>query len=214
MINLNDSLFIAKGSHRAIYRHPENDEKCLKVVIKGSLEQRRKNNKKWYKRLRKLSTFDETYKDLQAYQKLGADKEKLKHIPRFYGMVETSFGSAMFLDLIINEDGTPARSLASHLESGEDRGKLREALVELGKYLIDHAIAVRDFSIHDVMARESLDGEIKLFIVDGLGGSEFIPLSKIPHFARHKAIRRANRFFGKIMQDYPKLNLPNMDQKS
>jgi len=207
MIDLDNSLFIAEGSHRAIYRHPEKNDKCLKIVKAGSLEKRRKNNKKWYKRLRKLSAFDETHKDLQAYRKFGADEEKLKHIPRFYGMVETSLGPAMLLDLIVNEDGTPARPLASHLESGQNRSKLREALIGLGEYLVSLAIVVRDFSIGDVMVRENLNGEIKLFIVDGLGGSEFIPLSKIPFFARRKAIRRVHRFFGKIMQNYPELEL-------
>lgn len=207
MITLNDSLFIGEGSHRAAYRHPEDDRKCLKIVKEGSLEKRRKNNKKWYKRMRKLSSFDETHKDLQAYRQFGSDEEKLKHIPHFYGMVETSLGPGMLLDLIMNENGTPARTLANHLESGENRNRLTEALNALGKHLIMFSIAVRDFSIGDIRVREGLDGSLTLFIVDGLGGSEFIPLSKIPFFARLKATRRVDRFFGKIMQNYPDLEL-------
>ena len=207
MIELNDSLFIAEGSHRAIYHHPEDDGKCLKIVKKGSLEKRRKRNKKWYKRMRKLSTFDETRKDLQAYRRFGANEKFMRHIPRFYGMVETSLGPAMLLDLVTNEDGTPARALANHLDSGQNRIKLKDALLELGKHLVAQAIVVRDFSVGDVMVREGLDGSITLFIVDGLGGSELIPLSKIPVFARLKASRRVDRFFGKIMKRYPNLDL-------
>ena len=207
MIELNDSLFIAEGSHRATYRHPGDDGKCLKIVKAGCLEKRRKKNKKWYKRMRKLSSFDETHKDLQAYRQFGSDEEKLKHIPHFYGMVETSLGSAMLLDLIVNEDGTPAQPLARHLESGQNRRQLTEALIALGKHLISCSIVVRDFSIGDVMVRENPNGELLLFIVDGLGGSEFIPLSKIPFFAQRKATRRVHRFFEKTMKRYPDLEL-------
>ena len=207
MITLNDSLFIGEGSHRAAYRHPEDDHKCLKIVKEGSLEKRRKNNKKWYKRMRKLSSFDETHKEIKAYREFGADAEKLKHIPHFYGMVETSLGSAMLLDLIVNEDGTPAQKLLSHLESGQNRKQLTRALIALGRNLIKFSIVVRDFSTGDIRVREGRDGSFSLFIVDGLGGSEFIPLSIIPFFARRKAARRVHRFFEKIMKKYPDLDL-------
>lgn len=208
MIELNDSLFIAEGSHRAIYRHPDDESKCLKIVKEGSLEKRRKNNSKWYKRLRKLSSFDETQKDLQAYRKLGSNEEMLRHIPHFYGMVETNLGPAMLLDLISNENGSPARSLADHLESGKDRDKLTKALISLGEHLITSAIVVRDFSSHDIMVRESMDKELKLFVVDGLGGAELVPISIFPFFARLKAARRIRRFFEKTMRNFPGLALP------
>ena len=207
MITLNDSLFIGEGSHRAAYRHPEDDRKCLKIVKEGSLEKRRKNNKKWYKRMRKLSSFDETHKEIKAYRKFGTDEEKLKHIPHFYGMVETSMGSAMLLDLVLNEDGSVAHTLSSHLESGGNRIQLTEALNALGEYLLTFSIAVRDLSAGDIRASENPEGKLTLFIVDGLGGSEFIPLSIIPFFARRKAARRVHRFFEKIMKQYPDLNL-------
>ena len=208
MIDLNDSLFIAEGSHRATYRHPSDETRCLKVVKEGSLEKRRKNNRKWYKRLRKLSSFDETHKDLQAYRQFKDNEEKLKHIPRFYGMAETSLGSAMLLELISNEDGTPARSLARRLESGENRDELREALIVLGTHLIKHAIVVRDFSMGDVLVRENRDGKLKLYVIDGLGGTELIPISKVPFFAQLKATRKVQRFYEKVMQGYPGLALP------
>jgi hypothetical protein len=207
MINLNDSLFIAEGSHRAIYRHPDDSGKCLKIVKKGSLEKRRKKNKKWYKRLRRLSSFDETHKDIQAYRQFGSDTDKLKHIPRFYGMVETSLGSAMLLDLITNEDGSPSKTLAYYLKSGENRPLLEQALFILGEDLIASSVIVRDFSAGDVMVRKNLDGSFMLFIVDGLGGSELIPISKIPFFARRKAARRVDRFFAKLMRQYPGIRL-------
>ena len=208
MIKLNNSLFLGEGSHRATYRHPDDKKKCLKIVKAGSLEKRRKNNSKWYKRLRKLSSFDETHKDLQAYRQFKDNEEKLKHIPRFYGMVETSLGSAMLLDLIINEDGSPALSLADHLKSGKNRDELREALIVLGTHLIKRAIVVRDFSMGDLLVRENRDGNLKLYVIDGLGGTELIPFSKVPFFARLKATRKVQRFYGKVTQSYPDLALP------
>ena len=205
-IPLEPSLFIAEGSHRAIYHHPEQADKCLKIVKAGSLEKRRQRNKKWYKRLRKLSSFDETKKDLQAYRQFRKRNTDLSHIPRFHGMVKTSLGPAMLLDLVTNEDGTPARSLASHLESTE-KVRIAAALTALAAYLMESAIVVRDFSIYDVMVREGRDGSLKLFIIDGLGGKELIPLSSIRYFARLKAERRVRRFYSKILAHHPDLSL-------
>ncbi len=208
MIELNQSLFIGEGSHRATYQHPADPGKCLKVVKPGTLEHRKRTNKKWYKRLRKLSAFDETHKDVQAYKQFGSDPEKLRHIPLFYGMVETSRGSAMLLDRIINEDGTAAQTLTNHLERGQKLDQLTEALLALRENLINTRISIRDFATNDVLVRQNQNGTFKLYIIDGFGGSEFIPLSVIPYFARKKAARRVNRFFHKIMQRYPELELP------
>lgn len=76
MINLNDNLFMGEGSHRAAYRHPDDESKCLKIVKEGSLGKRRRTKMKWYKRLRKLSSFDETHKDRQAYKAFGTNPKK------------------------------------------------------------------------------------------------------------------------------------------
>ncbi len=207
-IQIDEGLFLGEGSHRAAYRHPKDPGKCLKIVKPGTLEERRKKNKKWYKRLRKVEAFDETRKDLKAYMQLEGDEKKLSHIPRFHGMVETSMGPAMLLDLVINEDGTSAKPLINHLDAQGSKERIRNSLLELGRHLIDSAIIVRDFSIGDVMVSECMDGSLKLYVVDGLGASEFIPLSRIPYFAKRTAARRVDRFFGKIIRAYPEMDLP------
>lgn len=208
MIELNDTLFIAEGSHRATYRHPSDPHKCIKIVKSGALEERRKRNKKWYKRLRPLSAFDETQKEIKAYSYFGNDTRKLDHIPQFYGMIHTSLGPGMLLELIALENGTPAPKLVELLREKRHTNAIRDALITLANNLISSSTAVRDLSVHDMRVRKKPDGTLKLYIVDGLGGSELIPLSNIPLLARYKAIRRFNRFFRKIMQDYPELDLP------
>ena len=57
------------------------------------------------------------------------------------------------------------------------------------------------------MVREGRDGRLKLFIIDGLGGKELIPLSSIRYFARLKAERRVRRFYSKILAHHPDLSL-------
>lgn len=212
MIELNKYLFIAEGSHRAVYRHPDRPDRCLKVVKPGSLESRRRNNKKWYKRLRRLSSFDETHTELNAYRRLNSRKS-IRHIPLFHGMVETSMGQAMLLDFITNEDGSTARSVAQHAQSGLNKKELEQALQTLGHYLIESRLVVRDFNASDLMVKEHSNGHLTLYVVDGLGESELIPISKIPYFARKKATRRVLRFFGKVMRQYPELNLLPMSEK-
>jgi len=210
MIKLNNTYFLAEGSHRAVYRHPTDSTKCLKVVKPGSLEKRRQRNKKWYKRLRPLSSFDETHKEVKAYTMLKNQNKSIKHLPKFYGIVSTSKGPAMLLDLIMNTDGSPSHSLTTHLNKGEEVELLKEALSELKKYLITQAIIVRDFAASNIMVQKSGTGTLTLFIVDGLGTSELIPFSRIPFFARLKAKRRVDRFLEKLIRRYPALHLEDL----
>jgi hypothetical protein len=207
MIELDPSLLIGEGSHRATYRHPDDPALCLKVVKPGTLEIRRRNNRKWYKRLRPVESFDETDKDLKAYGRLKPDSDVFKHIPRFYRMVETSHGPAMLLERITNEDGSPSRPLKFYLEQTGSHAQLRSAILTLGNHLIACAFVIRDFHIKDVMVSERSDGTLRLYVVDGFGASELIPFSRIRYFARRTATRRVQRFYDKIMRHYPDITL-------
>ncbi|QBG46588.1 hypothetical protein EGM51_03945 [Verrucomicrobia bacterium S94] len=205
-IELDESLFISKGSHRETYRHPQDENMCLKVVIPGSLERRRSKNRKWYKRLRSLSKFDETNKELPAYQEIERQGIQMTHIPKFYGMVDTNRGRGMLLELIQNEDGTRARSLRDHLDQAKDINRYEKPLLELGQYLIESALVIRDFSVRDLLVKEFRDGHLKMYVVDGFGGHTMIPLNRIRIFAHAAARRRVRRFFRNIAQRYPGLS--------
>ncbi|MEI6891166.1 MAG: YrbL family protein [Pontiella sp.] len=207
MIELDENLLIGRGSHRETYRHPEKEGLCLKVLIPGKLELRRSRNKKWYKRLRRLSQFDETNKELEAYKRMGKLQIPMTHFPKFYGMVETSRGRGMLLDLIENEDGTAVRSLKQHLASAADCSIYTKPLEELAQYLMDNAVVIRDFSIGDLLVKEFGDGQLRVYVVDGFGGYTMIPLTRCRAFARLAVKRRVKRLFRVITNQYPTVSL-------
>ena len=50
MINLSDATPFAEGGNRKCYVHPNNPNRCLKVIHPGMLEKIKKN-KSWYQDL-------------------------------------------------------------------------------------------------------------------------------------------------------------------
>ena len=62
MINLNGITPFAEGGNRMCYVHPDNPNRCLKVIHPGLLE-KIKENKSWYKRFRSLESFDDNLRE-------------------------------------------------------------------------------------------------------------------------------------------------------
>ena len=66
MINLSDAAPFAEGGNRKCYVHPNNPNRCLKVVHPGLLQEIKKN-KPWYKRFRSIDSFDDNLREEKAY---------------------------------------------------------------------------------------------------------------------------------------------------
>ncbi len=193
MIEITSQEPIASGSHRSIYIHPHDENRILKITNFEILHRRRQNSK-WTKRLRSLKTFNETHKELKALQlwhkKYG--DAIFAHIPRFYGMVETSKGMAMELDFIHND--RKVTSLRAFIKQNGKTDAIRKAVDDLGRFIEKYSLIIRDFALENVAVKLQ-DGQPVLYIIDGYGVSELIPVSKIPFIARKKAVRRFQRFF-------------------
>ncbi len=184
---------ISSGSHRVIYAHPTDENRILKITNFETLRGRRATSK-WTKRIRPLATFDETNKELKAlrlwHKKYG--DAIYAHIPRFYGMVETSKGLAMELDFIHNEG--KVTSLRGFIKENGKTDAIRKAVDDLGRFITKYSLIIRDFALANV-AVKLVDGQPVLYIIDGYGSSELIPVSRIPMIARQKAKRRFRRFY-------------------
>ncbi len=193
MLEITSHEPIATGSHRSIYIHPHDENKILKITNLETLRARRQHSK-WTKRIRPLRTFDETHKELKAlrqwHKKYG--DSIYAHIPRFYGLVETSKGLAMELEFIHN-DGR-VMNLKAYINENGKTAAVKKAVDDLGRFIEKYSLIVRDFSLANV-AVKVVDGAPVLYVIDGYGTSELIPVSKIPIIARRKAKRRFQRFF-------------------
>ena len=86
MLHLEDSLVIGKGAHRVCYRHPLDQDKCIKVA----------NN----------ANDSAQALECKYYDKLLAENIDWKHLSRYYGAVATNLGNGHVYQLIKDFDGT------------------------------------------------------------------------------------------------------------
>ena len=116
MINLSDATPFAEGGNRKCYVHPNNPDRCLKVIHSGLLEKIIKN-KPWYKKLRSKNSFDDNLREESAYKQKalkGNNPKVWDHLAKWYGMCETDVGKASETELITN-DNQIAETLENYL---------------------------------------------------------------------------------------------------
>lgn len=180
MITLNESLYIAEGLIRKCYKHPTDENLCIKVC---KLEDRAQNRFK---------------KEIIYLTKI--QKKQKNNIPysRYLGTVETNLGTGHLYDLICDEATNElSKTLEFYLKNDNDelfQKKLEKAVFKLKDDMIHHKVFSNDLFSRNICCKIHKDDSIELIIVDGMGHRDFIPLADhITHFAKKKV----NRWFEK-----------------
>lgn len=187
MLYIEKANLIGKGMHRECYKHPENPSLCIKLIVKDSPVEI-KREKQYYRHL----------------QKRGISWDM---IPRYYGDVETNLGPGSVFDLIADHDLAVSKSLEYYLSSVEQTEKyfrsLSESLKLLKNYLLDNNIVTMNIKPYNVLCRKNASGIFRLFLIDNIYNSEFIPVSNyVNFFAKLKISRKWRRFEESILNAY------------
>lgn len=166
-----------KGTERTCYRNPETPDRCIKVSIKSQSKQSRR--------------------EIKYYQFLAKRKVSYEHIPKFYREVDEGDYLGLEMEFVCNADGSGSPNLHQYLQQPLTPEQLSTFLQELEKvkhYLIDNNIVPCDLVANNLLVTAQRDG-IKIIMVDGLGGTELIPLSNyFPYFGRRKIERKWDKF--------------------
>jgi len=183
MITLNSDTKFGKGLHRECFVHPDNDQLCIKVVTYGN-QQETEREQNYYKQLQKRNI---------AWDLL----------PKFHGNIETSMGSGAVFDLVRDYDGEISKTLEHYLKDAgfiqKNRAQIEFALIELKQYLLKYSVMSMAMKPKNILYQLSESGQGKLFIIDNIGNSDFIPICNyVPYFANKKIIRRWDRFINKL----------------
>ncbi len=187
MLYIDRTTLIGRGRHRECYKHPEDQNLCIKITVKDSpLEIKR--GKKYYRHL----------------QKHGISWEM---ISRYHGDVETDLGQGAVFDLIMDHDGTVAKSLEYYLSSDEQTEKyfssLSDALCRLKKYLLQNRIVTMDIKPYNILCQMDASGIARLVLIDNIYNSEFIPVSNYCRFfAKRKIDRKWQRFEDSLLNAF------------
>ena len=202
MIDLSNVTPFAEGGNRKCFVHPNNQDRCLKVVHPGLVEKIKKN-KPWYKKLRSNDSFDDNLREQAAYnQKALRDENQdlWMHLAKWYGMTETSIGMASETELIRNGEEI-AETLESYLFREGLTDEISEAIENFHIWLRAHLIFTKNLIPHNLVLYKN-DNELIIKIIDGLGSQAFLPLPNYSnYFAKRYIERRIELMWSRIHWD-------------
>ncbi len=181
-IELTDDNFIAKGNERALYKHPTDENKAIKIKYEDSQKEAKqtKIDINYYKELSKRTSIDWT------------------HIPKYYGEVKTNKGNGFVLELIKDYDGITSKSLAYYMNKFGLDNYTKELAVYKEYFLKNSIIFNHTMLPKNILLRKTSETEAHLVLIDGLGDRVFIQFpNKIPYFARKKINKRWD-YFAKV----------------
>jgi hypothetical protein len=192
MIDLKPEAMIGKGLHRECYAHPNNPDRCIKVVVlRGEEETRRE----------------------QAYYKFLQKRQiTWEMLPQFHGVESTSMGPGAVFDLIRDADGEVGKTFEYYFESPELTEKnligLLTSLQALKTYLISQNIITMSIKPKNIIYQRQNEQSGTAFIIDNIGNSDAIPLASYCRiFGKIKMTRKWNKFIALMQKDYSKNSL-------
>ena len=174
---------IGKGRERACYVHPEDPRLAIKIPS-GPVTSQTERDIKFYKRLKKRGLVDNA------------------HVPKYFGMCETSIGPGIVVELIRNYDGEIARPLNWYLAQGVPVEEFESYLEQLKQsFLQDLIIFNHDMQTGNLLFHKTSMGSARLVAIDGLGDTVALDwLDNIPFLVRLKINRRWKRFIKRVQR--------------
>lgn len=189
-IDLTTWRSIGGGSERKCYQDPQNPARLIKVSPKQNAKQ--------------------SLREIEYFQYLIDHKVPFDHIPCFYGRFEQDGLIGIEQELILASPDSSERAprLEEYLDralSEEEITELHIALDKLKGYLMKWNIVVNDLQISNIVVQKTGNG-IRLVIIDGLGGTELIPISHwFKSICHQKTVRHWAKLCRKITRRNPKV---------
>jgi len=180
-IELNESLFLAKGGERSTYLHPEDDTKVIKILF----SERRHNHQ---------NELDYIYSNYLHNK--GVD---FTHITKCFGWINTNKGKGLIFERIKNYDNSTIRTLSYYSKFNMfDKERDFKLIQELKDYLFKYDILFVDASLSNIFCQKISKDKYKLIIFDGLGarrmGIKFWLYLHSQFFTRYKMKKQWNVF--------------------
>ena len=172
---------IGEGKERACFVHPDDPQKAIKISI-GSVSKQSRREIRFYQKLK---------------QRHGVNDP---HIPRFYGLCETSLGQGIVVDLIRDQDGEISRPLNWYLAEGYPIEDFEPYLDQLKNSFLQNLIIFNhDMTIGNLLFQKVSANSARLVAIDGLGDVVVVDwLDVFPSLVRRKISRRWARFIARV----------------
>ena len=116
------------------------------------------------------------------------------HVPLYYGATQTDLGVGIVTQLFRNFDGKFPATLEELLLDRVSES-LKSAVEEFKKWLRSMRFLSRDLLPHNIIVVWDTPDTARLVIVDGIGNSEFVPISNwCASVAERKIERKIKKF--------------------
>lgn len=187
-LELSEVLFIGKGHHKAVYKHPANENLCIKIPFA-------------------LPDVDIT-KELAYRKALSRRKKKLSLLTEYLGTVETNLGTGYVFERIVDYDGSASTLWKSVLEGKipvrETFGvSALDLLMKFRDVMLAEKVVVSDVDAANFMIMRTSADSFVFKVVDNIGTPVFLPLAYYIDFIAEKRIQRYwNRWIHGVRQDY------------
>ena len=186
-LQLSPLLFVAEGTDRKCFRHPDNENRCVKVLHPDTEAGRFWREIRYYSRL----------------QRRGVD---FRHLTPYRGLLETNLGKAAVFDLVLDDDGRISRSLAYYLAENDRRFNdwIVDEIEQLKQNFYEQWIVFHDLNPTNILVKRLGFDEFRLVVIDGIGHNHFIPLASYSKaFARKKLVRVWNHRYRQWYARFP-----------
>jgi len=187
MVILESSQLIGRGLRRECYFHPEDESKCIKIVVVGDHK--------------------ETVREQSYYRLLERRKISWNMLARFYGNIETNRGKGAVFELIRDYTGEVSKTLEHYFSvnngSHLNYQSLTRSLPLLKEYLLQWKIVTMSIKPQNIVYKRISAHEADLVVIDNVGNSDFIPICDYVDFMAVRKIKRKwQRFEDSLAKDY------------
>jgi hypothetical protein len=168
---------IGKGAERVCFQNPSNPAQCVKLSQKDAAKQ--------------------TYREIQFFERLKKKNVQFTHIPEYLGRVTTETQVGFKQQVVLDEDLSVSLNFAQYIvQQGDDLDidHMLLAVRILKDYLLESRVIPSDLVMTNILVRQS-SSEITLYLIDGFGNTEFIPVSDFIPYLMHKKINRKFKKF-------------------
>jgi len=176
---------MGRGQNRWVYKHPQHENRCIKVARTSAWRRRHERRETGYWR---------------TLARRGCD---FRFMPKFHGWVATNQGRGTVWEISRSADGQIATTLAKCLRRGVIEPDVRQdAFAQFQEWSLEHSVLSHDLNLLNFVCPLDSEGEFQLRLVDGWGNNEYLPVSSFSKVLARQKIDRVWRRFERRFEKY------------
>jgi len=193
-LDLTSAQPIAEGAERRVYLHPHQPALLIKIVkpLRRKGAGKRPPLRHWHKRFQREGLYRSHLAELAEYAAARHHAGHDWNVPmaRILGLIQTSEGLGLLVEKISGESGALAPTVQAIVDEHGLEPALAQALDALFDTLADHHIILNDVSARNIVLGRNADGRHGLYLIDGFGSKQAIPLYALSKALNRRRLRR------------------------